>query len=154
MTIAKVDATLNDVPDEIQGFPTIKLFPAGGKDSPLDYSGSRTIEDLATFIKEKGKYQIDAYVAPEATADDEDSEMPDADKMGKVAPAASKKAEEAKEAVKDAAGAAKDTKQKVVKQAEEAKDGAKEKVKSKVSEAAEAVKTMVQDSDEDEHDEL
>ena len=30
--IAKVDATANDVPDEIQGFPTIKLFPAGKKD--------------------------------------------------------------------------------------------------------------------------
>ncbi|KAF4628906.1 hypothetical protein G7Y89_g9247 [Cudoniella acicularis] len=29
VTIAKVDATANDVPDEIQGFPTIKLFKAG-----------------------------------------------------------------------------------------------------------------------------
>jgi protein disulfide-isomerase A1 len=161
VTIAKVDATLNDVPDEIQGFPTIKLFPAGGKDAPLDYSGSRTIEDLANFVKEKGKYQIDAYVAPEA----EDSEMPDADKMGKAAPAASKKAEEAKEAVKDAAGsakesaksatyAAKDTKDKVVDEAGKAKEGVKEKAKSKVSEAAEAVKTMAADSDEGDHDEL
>lgn len=60
MTIAKVDATANDVPDEIQGFPTIKLFPAGAKDSPVDYKGSRTVEDFANFIKENGKYQVDA----------------------------------------------------------------------------------------------
>lgn len=60
MTIAKVDATANDVPDEIQGFPTIKLFPAGAKDAPVDYSGSRTVEDLANFVKEHGKYKVDA----------------------------------------------------------------------------------------------
>jgi protein disulfide-isomerase A1 len=60
VTIAKVDATLNDVPDEIQGFPTIKLYPAGKKDSPITYSGARTAEDLATFIKENGSHAIEA----------------------------------------------------------------------------------------------
>lgn len=59
VTIAKVDATANDVPDQIQGFPTIKLFPAGSKDSPVEYSGERTVEDLAQFIKESGKYNVD-----------------------------------------------------------------------------------------------
>ncbi|PGH11222.1 protein disulfide-isomerase domain [Polytolypa hystricis UAMH7299] len=59
--VAKVDATANDVPDEIQGFPTIKLFPAGAKDSPVDYNGSRTIEDLANFIRDNGKHGVDAY---------------------------------------------------------------------------------------------
>lgn len=62
--IAKVDATANDVPDEIQGFPTIKLFPAGKKDSPVDYQGSRTVEDLAHFIRDNGHFKVDAYVAP------------------------------------------------------------------------------------------
>jgi protein disulfide-isomerase A1 len=57
VVIAKVDATLNDVPDEIQGFPTIKLYPAGAKDAPVTYQGSRTIEDLIEFIKENGKYK-------------------------------------------------------------------------------------------------
>jgi protein disulfide-isomerase A1 len=60
VTVAKIDATNNDVPDAIQGFPTIKLFPAGSKDAPVEYSGSRTIEDLAKFIKEAGKHQVDA----------------------------------------------------------------------------------------------
>lgn len=57
VVIAKVDATANDVPDEIQGFPTIKIFPAGSKDSPVTYSGTRTVEDLIEFIAENGKYK-------------------------------------------------------------------------------------------------
>ena len=86
VTIAKVDATANDVPEEIQGFPTIKLYPAGSKDTPVDYSGSRTIEDLAEFIKVNGKYKVDAYLSND-TSDDVD--MPDADTtMPKQAPAA------------------------------------------------------------------
>jgi protein disulfide-isomerase A1 len=59
VVVAKVDATANDVPDSITGFPTIKLFPAGKKDSPVEYAGSRTVEDLVQFIKENGKYEID-----------------------------------------------------------------------------------------------
>src|ERR1700733_4429362 len=86
VTIAKVDATANDVPEEIQGFPTIKLYPAGSKDSPVDYSGSRTIEDLAQFIKVNGKHKIDVYDSND-TSDDVDT--PNADTtMPKQAPAA------------------------------------------------------------------
>lgn len=105
MTIAKVDATLNDVPDEISGFPTIKLFPAGSKDSPIDYQGSRTIEDLANFVKENGKYKVDAYVANDTDADMTDAE----DTMGKQAPAAtaSGAAESVKSVVSEAAEAVK-----------------------------------------------
>lgn len=107
--IAKVDATANDVPDEISGFPTIKLFPAGSKDSPIVYSGSRTIEDLANFVKENGKYKVDVY---EGKKDNETEEgeipMPDANEMGKAAEAATEKvkekASEATEAVKTAVG--------------------------------------------------
>lgn len=57
VVIAKVDATANDVPEEIQGFPTIKLFPAGRKSSPVDYSGARTVDDLAKFIEENGTHK-------------------------------------------------------------------------------------------------
>ncbi len=108
VTIAKVDATANDVPDEISGFPTIKLFPAGGKSDPIVYSGSRTIEDLAAFVKENGKYKIDVMEGKNET---DEAEMPDADEMGKQAPAATKegagqkvlsKASEAAEAAKTA----------------------------------------------------
>lgn len=107
ITIAKVDATANDVPDEISGFPTIKLFPAGSKDSPITYTGSRTIEDLAAFIKENGKYQADAYEGKNET-DEGDIPMPDAEGMGEAAKAATEKvkekAAEATEAAKTAMG--------------------------------------------------
>ena len=128
VTIAKVDATANDVPDEISGFPTIKLFPAGSKDTPILYSGSRTIEDLAAFIKENGKYKADAYEGKNETEEEIKS---DAEEMGSAAAAATETASEKVE-------------------------GTAEKVKSKISEAAEAVKTAVGDSDQDnaEHDEL
>ena len=131
VVIAKVDATANDVPDEIQGFPTIKLFPAGSKDTPILYSGSRTIEDLAAFIKENGKYQADAYEGK----NDTDDISSDIDGMGSAAAAATEKA------------------------SEKASDKATEttgKIKSKISEATEAAKTAMADSDQDnaEHDEL
>lgn len=57
VVIAKLDATANDIPDEVQGFPTIKLYPAGAKDEPVTYSGPRTVEDLIKFISENGKYE-------------------------------------------------------------------------------------------------
>ena len=103
VTIAKVDATANDVPDEIQGFPTIKLFPAGGKAAPVTYSGPRTVEDLAKFIAENGKHGVAAKLAAE-----EASELPET--IGEAAAAATKAAssvaEEATEAVREAASKA------------------------------------------------
>jgi protein disulfide-isomerase A1 len=81
VTIAKVDATANDVPEEIGGFPTIKLYPAGGKGSPIDYSGDRSIASLADFIRDNGKYKIDANAAANdsgAKGDDTVSEAAEA----------------------------------------------------------------------------
>lgn len=68
IVIAKVDATANDVPDEIQGFPTIKMYPAGAKDKPVTYSGSRTVEDLIKFIAENGKYKAEVAEKAEEPA--------------------------------------------------------------------------------------
>lgn len=122
VSITKVDATANDVPDEIQGFPTIKLFPAGRKLEPVTYSGSRTIEDLVAFIKEHGTHKVDAY-------------------EGKgEAEAAQEKKEEATESVAEAAATA--------------TEGVKDKVTSAVKEAVESAKSVVQDSDDEVHDEL
>lgn len=87
VTIAKVDATANDVPDEIQGFPTLKLFPAGGKGEPVTYSGSRSVEDLAKFIAENGKHKAEVTIPKEEPAVEEASE-----------PAEEKKEEPSKEA--------------------------------------------------------
>jgi protein disulfide-isomerase A1 len=92
VTVAKVDATLNDVPDEIQGFPTIKLYQAGKKDSPITYQGARTVEDLAQFIKENGSHGVDSAAGAKGKA---------ASNMPKQAPAAT---EGVAGKVKDAAG--------------------------------------------------
>ncbi len=77
VVIAKLDATANDVPDEIQGFPTIKLYPAGAKSEPVTYSGSRTVDDLIKFVKENGKFKAEV-------SEKKEDETP-------VAPAASEK---------------------------------------------------------------
>lgn len=69
VTIAKIDATRNDVPDEIEGFPTIKLYPASSKDSPVDYIGSRTVEDLIGFVRDNGKHHVDPYATESSSAD-------------------------------------------------------------------------------------
>ncbi|KAK5048181.1 hypothetical protein LTR84_005851 [Exophiala bonariae] len=130
VTIAKVDATLNDVPDEISGFPTIKLYPAGAKDSPVEFSGARTLEDLATFIKDNGKHGVDGLAAQ---SDDTDAVMEDAsatagqETLAKAAPAATTNDE-----------------------------GVVDAVKSAVSGAAEAASTFIADDDAgvSEHDEL
>lgn len=100
VTIAKVDATANDVPDEIQGFPTIKLFRAGKKDSPVDYSGARTVEDLAEFIKENGSHKVAVAAAvPEA-------EEKVAEEASSVSEKVGEKVEEATESVKSVASEA------------------------------------------------
>jgi len=126
ITIAKVDATLNDVPDEIQGFPTIKLYAAGKKDSPVDYSGSRTVEDLIEFIRDNGSYKIDGNDL--ADSDDVDADFAKATEgMPQQAMAASNSASGAADAVTEA-----------------------------IKEAAHAAETFLadDDADADHHDEL
>jgi len=136
ITIAKVDATLNDVPDEIQGFPTIKLFKAGSKDSPVDYTGSRTVEDLANFLRDSGTHHIDAAGSADEEAKTEG--VIETDHMPNQAPAATAKS-----------GASK--------AAESVTSGVAGKAASVAKEAAEAVKTVLVDGDEggaEDHDEL
>jgi len=52
VVIAKIDATENDTPIEIKGFPTIFLFNANDKENPVTYEGDRTVEAMAQFIRE------------------------------------------------------------------------------------------------------
>lgn len=106
VTIAKVDATANDVPDEIQGFPTIKLFRAGQKGDPLTYSGSRSVEDLAEFIKENGSHKIDVYAAGGAASvvsEAAKKATPAVEEMQHQAPAATESAKSAASVASDAA---------------------------------------------------
>uniref|UniRef100_A0A3Q3W8H3 Protein disulfide-isomerase n=1 Tax=Mola mola TaxID=94237 RepID=A0A3Q3W8H3_MOLML len=52
--IAKMDATVNEVESiNIQGFPTLKYFPADGKEV-VDYTGKRDLETLSKFLDDGG----------------------------------------------------------------------------------------------------
>ncbi|CBZ54417.1 putative thioredoxin [Neospora caninum Liverpool] len=53
VTIAKIDATRNEVPGmKVPGYPTLFLFPHGKKhDPPLVYSGERTVEDMLEWLQ-------------------------------------------------------------------------------------------------------
>ena len=146
MTIAKVDATLNDVPDEVAGFPTIKLYPAGKKDTPVDYSGSRTVEDLAKFIAEHGTHKVDAQISDPSSDDkldvdaDGDASMkdiPETETMHKAAPAATTKPSNAAESA--ASEAAKSASESVESVEAESTKGAAARIVETVVSVAEAI---------------
>jgi protein disulfide-isomerase A1 len=51
--LVKVDATENEIPGvQIQGFPTLKFYPANSKDAPVEYQGERTKDGFFKFLKE------------------------------------------------------------------------------------------------------
>jgi len=132
VTIAKVDATANDVPDEIQGFPTIKLFPAGKKDSPVDYSGSRTVEDLVQFIQENGSHKAEASIG-EAVEDATESAKASASSATDSAASA---ASEGTETVKSGASVASDSASSAASEATKSVKSAASEVTDSVSSAA------------------
>lgn len=54
LTIGDFDATANEVESvDIRGYPTLKFYPKGSKDSPIDYDGGRELEDFKKWLKEK-----------------------------------------------------------------------------------------------------
>ncbi|XP_048465869.1 protein disulfide-isomerase-like [Rhincodon typus] len=54
--IAKMDATVNEVESvKVQGFPTIKYFPAGSGRKMIDYEGARDLETFSKFLDNGGK---------------------------------------------------------------------------------------------------
>ncbi|XP_051765189.1 protein disulfide-isomerase A2 [Ctenopharyngodon idella] len=66
--IAKMDAAENDVEDvTIQGFPTIKYFPAGAEKKIVDYNGNRDLETFSKFLDNGG-----VLPEEESKEDDED----------------------------------------------------------------------------------
>ena len=72
VTVGKINVDANDIPDRgIQGFPTIKLYPAGSKDAPVFYYGTRTLKDMADFIRNHGKNKAEV-VGIEEEQDTED----------------------------------------------------------------------------------
>ncbi|XP_067298925.1 protein disulfide-isomerase A2 [Pseudorasbora parva] len=71
--IAKMDAAENDAEGIIiEGFPTIKYFPAGDKKKTVNYNGARDLETFSKFLDNGG-------VLPEQTSKDEEEEEEDDD---------------------------------------------------------------------------
>jgi len=55
-TIARVDCDANrDACQKygVSGYPTLKWFPSGQKDSPVDYDSERTLDALVSFVNDK-----------------------------------------------------------------------------------------------------
>jgi len=75
IVIAMSDATANEFADvEVQGFPTLKWFPAGEDGEMVDYNGGRDYESLVAFV-ENGGVVDDS----EEMDDDEEEEFEDED---------------------------------------------------------------------------
>jgi protein disulfide-isomerase A1 len=63
ITIAKMDATANEHEAvEVSGFPTLKFWKAGAKDTPVDYEGARDLEGFLGFLEKHAskEYDLDA----------------------------------------------------------------------------------------------
>lgn len=53
LVIAKIDSTANEVENvEIRGYPTLKFFPKGNKQNPVEYDGGREADDIKNWLKE------------------------------------------------------------------------------------------------------
>jgi len=63
VTIAKMDATANDVPAnfEVRGFPTIFFVPKGSKDSPRSYNGGRETDDFVQYLAKESTDPLSGY---------------------------------------------------------------------------------------------
>jgi len=82
--IAKVDATANDTPADIQGFPTLILYPAGDKSNPVNYEGERSAAAIAAWFKANGKAggRPEAGAAAAAASETESAEEEEAAPVG------------------------------------------------------------------------
>jgi len=70
IVIAKSDATANEFETvEVQGFPTLKFFPAGGE--MQDYNGGRTLDDFVKFLEPDAAAAEDSEEAEEGDGHDE-----------------------------------------------------------------------------------
>ncbi|XP_026060758.1 protein disulfide-isomerase A2 [Carassius auratus] len=76
--IAKMDATENDAEDvTIQGFPTIKYFPAGAEKKIVDYNGNRDLETFSKFLDNGGVIPEEESKDDEEDKDDDDDDDDD-----------------------------------------------------------------------------
>lgn len=63
LTIAKMDATANDVPSpfQVQGFPTIFYAPKNNKSNPKKYEGGRELNDFIKYLARESTDGLTGY---------------------------------------------------------------------------------------------
>jgi protein disulfide isomerase family A protein 3 len=63
VTIAKMDATANDVPAtyNVRGFPTIYYAPKNSKDNPKKYEGGREVADFLKYLAKESTDGLKGY---------------------------------------------------------------------------------------------
>ncbi|XP_021572871.1 protein disulfide-isomerase A2 [Carlito syrichta] len=65
IVIAELDATANELEGfAVQGFPTLKYFPAGPDRKVIEYRSTRDLETLSKFLDNGGKLPMEEPVAP------------------------------------------------------------------------------------------
>merc|ERR1719233_1109056 len=70
IVIAKLDATENDTPEPIQGFPKLVYYPPSGEKAI--YKGERNVEELKMFVEEI----LEDFPTTETEPEEEDSTTP------------------------------------------------------------------------------
>ena len=103
--VADIDHTNNDVdvPYNIEGYPTLLMFPANGKidkktgiREPIVFEGQRELDTLIEFIKEKGALNVDGVELKakldeeKATKEEEEVEEEEEESAASSAPAEEK----------------------------------------------------------------
>merc|ERR1712136_437255 len=79
IVIGKMDSTANELENiKIQGFPTIKYFPAGENAAVVDYNGERTLDGFVKFL-ESGGIEGGSNVGEEEDEGEEDYDEDEAD---------------------------------------------------------------------------
>ena len=75
LVIAKMDSTANEVEGlEIEGFPTLKFYPAGSDKKPVDFEGDRTEIGILEFLKKNCKNNTIGEVEMTPLKDEEPAE--------------------------------------------------------------------------------
>ena len=85
LVVAKMDGTANKLPEEkykVTGFPTVWFFKKGS-DTPIKFTGERTVNGLASFVQQHATTKVDMNV-PAAPAPEAVSQPPPATNDGPV----------------------------------------------------------------------
>lgn len=83
IVIAEIDATANDISGlDLEGYPTVILYPAGKKSKPVTYQGNRSIESFFEFIQENGASKVDGQALHKKFLDSQKVEEVDDEILG------------------------------------------------------------------------